>query len=222
MKNRIFAGSILGSVLALVIFFAMYISSLRSRAQHIIDAVGLSSAPIGVPYTVESLRIRVGVLTSGQCSGERCYYETALNNNLLATLHLASFAEIRAGFYFNRGNLAGGIVDYRIARRHGNSPVVHVQNDGATEDEYSKGLFAVHPHGPRSTELWNGIVELNATTPVMQREAARSFNLDCFSVFSHCSDVASLMPKIWSRNSDGTIRCRFKTSGDAYNEWGSN
>jgi hypothetical protein len=63
------------------------------------------------------------------------------------------------------------------------------------------------------------MVEFNGNATSEQSEAARSFNFGCFSPFSHCVDVTDLLPRIWEHNADGSIRCRFWTSGDAYNDW---
>jgi hypothetical protein len=204
-----------GLLVATFVAFAGYCMLLEQRARDIVNSLAIGSAS---DITVGSLRTTVGKLTDSSCLNERCSYDAVVDNRLLAKLHLANFTELRATFYFEHGSRISTFVEYRAAVDQGNSPVVHVQDDGRASKSW-EGLFAVNPHGPRSKELWNGMLEFNASTREAQRTAAMSFNLHCLLPFQRCLDISDLMPRIWSRNSDGSIRCEFRTSGDAHNEW---
>jgi hypothetical protein len=194
--------------------------SAEKRASQIIDDLRSTSAAKNPVEKFKLLQRKYGGdLKAGPCVSGRCYYEIEVNNRFLARLHLADYAEMTTVFYFDNDSFFGAITNYRIARDGGNSPVVHVQEDSCQGQCPGWLSLGVNPHGRRSVEVWNGMVEFNATATYEQRQAARSFNFRCFLPFKRCTDISDLLPEIWSRNPDGSLRCQFRTSGDASNDW---
>jgi len=109
------------------------------------------------------------------CTPAHCSYAIEITNQLLAALHLSNYVELTTTFHFDRGFLYSMMTDYRVALPNGISPVVHVHEDpcqGTCPEWFRLG---VNPHGPRSSDLWNGIAEFNATVSPEERNAVRSF-----------------------------------------------
>ncbi len=112
--------------------------------------------------TLDEVSAKVGNLKLSGCKGAHCVYDVAVNNRLFSRLHLANFTELRATYYFDHGTRILSVVDYRIAIPRGNSPVVHVQDDGQADELWNE-LFGVNPHGHarmnRGTEQWSSTRE---------------------------------------------------------------
>ena len=212
------------SISAIALFVIIVVTnsaSTQKRANEVIDDLKKMSDAGGPPGNVESLKQKYGSkIKHGEfCTPEHCYYEITINNRLLAMLYLANYAEMVTAFQFDRGAVSFTTTDYRAALKDGISPVVHVQEDNCEGKCPDWIRLAVNPHGPSSTNVSNGMVEFNGSATKEQRDAARSFNLRCFSPFASCKDIADLLPGIWVRNPDGSVRCRFRTSSDAYDDW---
>jgi hypothetical protein len=204
----------------LIIMVANSIST-QKRAGEVIDDLKNMSQAREPTKKFEALRQKYGskIKRSETCTPEHCFYEIGINNRLFAILHLADFAEMTTAFQFDRGSLSFTITDYRLALRDGVSPVVHVQEiccEGKCVDWLELGA---NPHGQRSTNVSNGMVEFNRNATKEERDAALSFNLRCLSPFTTCKDIADLLPGMWVHNAYGSVRCRFRTSGDAYDDW---
>ena len=208
--------------LATVIFglFA-YSAFIQKRASQIVADLGAMSTADDPNASFESLKRQYGsnLKRSEWCSSKRCEYEVSVNNRMLAALHVAPYAEMSTVFFIDNGSFSGAITNYTVTRRDGVGIFVHVQEDYCRQNCSASDWLAVNPHGHRSTDFSNGMVEFNGSATAEQRQASHSFNFRCFSPLSHCKDIVDLLPAIWERNPDGSMRCRFRTSGDAYNDW---
>jgi hypothetical protein len=154
-----------------------------------------------------------------ECNYEYCSYEISVNNRGVAALHLADYAEMITTFQFQRDSLWVSMTEYRVYPRGGEPVFVHVQEDYCRTDCVEWSGLSLHPHGKRSNEKWNAIADFNGKVTGEARNAARAFNLRCFLPLSHCRDVADLLPGMWQHNSDGSVRARFRSIGDAYDDW---
>jgi len=67
--------------------------------------------------------------------------------------------------------------------------------------------------------MWNAITDFDGNVSQEQRDTARSFNFRCFLPLSNCRDIVDLLPGMWQHNPDGSVRARFRSSGDAYDDW---
>jgi hypothetical protein len=220
------------AVVPVIASFAVFLivvvtyAAAQKRAADIIDDLRILASADDPGPRFDSVKKKYGseLRPSDHCTSEGCFYEISVNNQLLAKLHLADYAEMTTGFVFSHGFLSLTITHYRVALPGGVSPVVDVQEDycqGKCSEQFGLGAIGlgVNPHGRRSTNLWNGMVEFNANASSQERAAARSFNFRCFSPFARCRDIVDLLPNVWQRNPDRSIRCRFRTSGDALNDW---
>jgi hypothetical protein len=153
------------------------------------------------------------------CNFEYCFYEINVSNRPLAMLHLADPAEMITTFQFVQGSLSIVMIEYRVHPRDSESVFVHVQEDYCRTDCVDWWSLGIHPHGKRSDEKWNAIVDFNGNVIGKPRDGARSFNFRCFLPLSYCRDIVDLLPGIWQHNPDGSVRARFRSSGDAFDDW---
>lgn len=207
------------SVVLLLIALFTYAASVRSRADDIINDLNSMSAADNPERGFELLRRKYGSEISESCASVHCFYQIRVDNHFLASLRLADYAEMTAGVQIDGGSISFVATDYRVALRKQASPVVHVQEDYCRDKCEDWFALGVNPHGQRSLDLDNGMVEFNANASTQERAAARSFNFHCFSFFTSCGDITRLLPGVWTRNPDGSVRCRFRTSGDAADDW---
>jgi hypothetical protein len=198
-----------------------YSASIQKRATQIVADLAATSAADDPNASFESLKRKYGsnLKRSEWCSSKYCEYEVSINNRLLTALHVAPYAEMSTVFFIDNGSFSGAITNYTVTRRDGVGLFVHVQEDYCRQNCPASDWLAVNPHGRRSTDFSNGMVEFSTKAAGEGRQAARSFNFRCFRPLSRCEDIVDLLPAIWERNPDGSMRCRFRTSGDAYNDW---
>jgi hypothetical protein len=193
----------------------------QKRAREIIEDLNTLSAADNPSKQFESFYRKYGndIKHSEPCTSEHCSYKIGVNNRFFTMLHLANYAEMTTAFQFDRGYLSFTNTQYRFALRNGISPVVNVQEDYCQGKCPAGFNLSIDPHGRRSTNASNGMVEFNGSGNGQERDVTRSFNLRCLSPFATCKDIADLLPNVWERNPDGSIRCRFHTAGDSYDDW---
>lgn len=152
-----------------------------------------------------------------QCDPGHCSYEVVISNELLATLRLSTFTEIRARFDVSHTKLMLTLLDYRTAPRGEAGSIVHVQM--AYSCAASCSYFYVHPWQDTGLNLnradpWegassnNGIVEFGYATSPVNRKAALSLNLGCLTGAERCNNIAQLLPTVWTSADGDLVRCR--------------
>ena len=146
------------------------------------------------------------------CTSSDCYYELRISNQLFPWLYRVPYTELSLTFQIHNGSTGFITVDYTTRQPSGASPVIEVQIDSCTQE--CTPTFYLNPHG-RSTELWNGSVELNAKASSSQREAALSLNVNCFIEFGGCRNIVSLLPRVWKLLKANTIASRLPSMADA-------
>lgn len=148
----------------------------------------------------------------GPCTSTDCYYEMTISNQPLPWLNRLPHTELTTTFQIHNSSIEVVMLDFRTARQHGSSPIVHVQIDSCA---HSCGReFYLNPHG-NSTNLWNGIVVFNARANENERDAALSLNLNCFTKIAGCNDIAQLLPSVWKRVSSDAVLSRRHSMSDA-------
>ncbi|SRR5581483_389697 len=143
---------------------------------------------------------------------EVCSYQVTVSNRAISKVFQIPFTELNARFDLLNRSISAAMVEYRSAQRKGESPVVHVQTDfcPAISTCGSFDFFYVNPWSLSSApERWNGIVEMGfSTAPELQR-AALSLNSKCLTSIRRCTDIAQLLPSVWSASPNG-VRCVIK------------
>ena len=198
------------AVLATALFLG-YGYSLRREAQSVVnDVSGLVSAP-DHDVAFAALRQKYGNrLQSVGCSARVCSYEAKVSNRVLSAVLRIPYTELNARFDLLDKSIVTAVVDYRSAQSKGESPVVHIQTDfcpatGRCGDHWD--FFYLNPWSQSSTpEQWNGIVEMGFAAIPELRKAALSLNSSCLTNIRGCTDIAQLLPLVWSPSAAG-VRC---------------
>jgi hypothetical protein len=205
-----------------LVFLALVIASfltsgyyLRWRAQSVLnDVSALVSAP-NHDVAFAALKEKYGDrLRSVGCwsacrDHEVCSYEVTVSNRALSAVLRIPYTELNARFDLLDESIATAIVEYRSAQWKGESPVVHVQTDfcPAISRCGNFDFFYVDPWNLSSTsKRWNGSVEMGFSTAPELRKAALSLNVNCLRSIRGCTDIAQLLPSVWSPSATG-VRC---------------
>jgi hypothetical protein len=191
---------------------------LQRKAQSVIDDVSSVIAAPDHDVAFAALKEKYGesLLLVGCWSPrtgyEVCSYDVTVSNRPISKVFRIPFTELNARFDLLNRSISAAVVEYRSAQWKGESPVVHVQTDfcPAISTCGSVDFFYVNPWSLSSApERWNGIVEMGvSTTPELQR-AALSFNSKCLTSVRGCTDIAQLLPSVWSGSPNG-VRCVIK------------
>jgi len=212
------AVAVVSLALASCIALASYIFAIRRSASAAVAAVremAVSSDPDTALRDFKQ-KFANGVRESAWCTPSDCGYELSITNRWLSASRLFPYTEMLVRISHVRGLYIANI-DYRVAPRGADGPVVHVQwDDCATECVEN---FSINPHGRSSSNTHNGIVELNRNVTPKQREAAFALKVNCLTKFGGCQGIAEMLPQIWKQNGDGTIASRLRSDSDASGDW---
>jgi hypothetical protein len=204
-------------VLAIASFltFSYY---LHWKAQSVIDDVSRVIAAPNHDVAFAALKEKYGDrLRSVGCWSPRtgyevCSYEVMVSNRAISRVLRIPYTELNARFDLLNGSVSTAMVEYRSAQWKRESPVVHVQTDfcSAVSTCGNLDFFTVNPWSLSSTaERWNGVVEMGFSTVPELQLAASSFNLKCLTSIRGCTDIAQLLPSVWSASPNG-VRCVIK------------
>ena len=209
MKSRTW-NAILALVLLSVAFCAFVamsvITTRKDASSEIRDLKELQDSK-DATATFEMLKRKYGskLQPTQGCSAQDCQSLITVSNRLISALHLVPYAEMKVWFTVWKGSLVFALVEYRVALKRPNSPVVHVQVGMC-----AKGCgvrFDVDPHGT-TQQTWNGIVEVDTRATSQQRDAALALNLACLARIAGCDDISELLPTIWARTGPATVKSR--------------
>ena len=160
----------------------------------------------GNPPTLADLRSKFdGRLKRMEgCTASECGYEIQLSNRVLAVLKIVPDVELNAQFSLRDGFVEVGMLNYTTTIPSGQSIVVHSQMD------FNQGvMFCLHPWEDSSPLDTNGLVSVTAGASAAEKQSALALNVDCLTKFGGCPTVADLLPTIWQRSPNNTIKSRF-------------
>src|SRR5579863_774663 len=201
----------IGTAALATALFLGYGYCLRREAQSVVnDVTELVSAP-DHDVAFAALRKKYGNrLQSVGCSARVCSYEAKVSNRVLSAVLRIPYTELNARFDLLDKSIVTAMVDYRSAQSKRESPVVHIQTDfcpatGRCGDH--RDFFYLNPWSQSSTpEQWNGIVEMGFAAVPELRKAALSLNPNCLTNIRSCTNIAQLLPLVWSPSATG-VRC---------------
>ncbi|MGD0182786.1 MAG: hypothetical protein ABSC15_23485 [Terriglobales bacterium] len=198
------------AVLATALFLG-YGYSLRREAQSVVNDVSELVSASDHDVAFAALRQKYGNrLQSVGCAARVCSYKAKVSNRVLSAVLRIPYTELNARFDLLDKSVATAMVDFRSAQSKRESPVVHIQADFCPATSRCGGhwdFFYLNPWSQSSTpEQWNGIVEMGFAAVPELRKAALSLNFNCLTNISGCTDIAQLLPLVWSPSATG-VRC---------------
>jgi len=198
------------AVLATALFLG-YGYSLRREAQSVVNDVSELVSASDHDVAFAALRQKYGNrLQSVGCAARVCSYKAKVSNRVLSAVLRIPYTELNARFDLLDKSVATAMVDFRSAQSKRESPVVHIQADFCPATSRCGGhwdFFYLNPWSQSSTpEQWNGIAEMGFAAAPELRKAALSLNFNCLTNISGCTDIAQLLPLVWSPSATG-VRC---------------
>jgi hypothetical protein len=137
------------------------------------------------------------------CTPADCVYEVVVSNGLLAALHWVPYSELRSEIWFQNGMLKTTILDYTSSANPHHSVVSHVYVQDGEGPE-----FDLDPWEESSREDTNGIVSVSPESLRLHEQTVLGFDTGCLTNHRGCATVAELLPSVWEKARDGSIRCR--------------
>lgn len=142
------------------------------------------------------------------CTASECGYETVVSNRLLANLHWAPYSELRSGVWFSNGILVSTFLDFTSSANEHHSVVSHVFIQGSDGPEARNLEFDLDPWEENAPADTNGIVDVSPESFRVHESTVLGFDTRCLIKHRGCLTVAELLPTVWERAKDGSIRCR--------------
>ena len=197
------------AVLTLAIGIAIWIYgvSIERDAAQVIGDVEIFTAAGANNEAFKTLQLKYGTRMRkvDGCIESHCSYELAVNNRLYSILHLSPFTELNARFDRSTDDHLV-MITYSIENR----VFLHVQTYsclGRCPSPYFKSFYINPWQSVITTERFNGIVQLESNASPMLMKTAFGFNLNCFTKFGGCNDIAEMLPTAWQPVSSGVIKC---------------
>ncbi len=138
-----------------------------------------------------------------ECRASDCTYRVVVSNQILAALHIVSYAEMESYFWTRDGIVLMDMVNYSTTVNRDHRIVSHVQIDFCNDCQ----TFAIHPWDAASPLETNGLVEIGNKASPQSRRAALSLDTGCLTKLAGCQTVADLLPTVWKQTADKKIAC---------------
>jgi hypothetical protein len=165
------------------------------------------------PPTVQELRERFGraLRQPNPCTSDGCGYDVLLSNLALAELHLVPYTYLRSSFWAKNGVVESDSLELWMITQNGTWALP--EGSWAGTDVLIKycdqcNSFIIYPSEERPPLHGKGSVEIGSMSTADEKRTALAFNTDCLTSWRGCTNVAELMPKIWSVTPRRTIACR--------------
>jgi hypothetical protein len=185
-------------------FIPAYSWFVRMRAESLIrDVSNLYQHPVKATTIGAVQAVFHGKLKQGKfCSPKYCEYEVVASNRRLATLHWAPYAELRIRIEFENGIMYGTFLDFSSSANQHHSIVSHVYIQEAKGPD-----FNLDPWEESSPIDTNGIVGVSPDSLRAHEQTVLGFDLTCLTSHRGCTTIAELLPMVWERAKDSSIRC---------------
>jgi hypothetical protein len=134
----------------------------------------------------------------GPCSHDGCGYEVNVSNGLLYRLRIAPYTNLRTQFWEEKGIMQSNSV-YYYTMPHANLSVL-VKYCRACDPPN------LYPYENAST-FFTGYVEIDLSAPDIARKKAFGMNTTCLTRWGGCDSTAQLLPTVWQKAGQNTVRC---------------
>ena len=134
----------------------------------------------------------------GPCSHDGCGYEVNVSNGLLYKLRIVPYTNLRTQFWEQKGIMQSNSI-YFYSLPHG---IVDVLVKYCRDCDSSN----LYPYENIPTSF-TGYVELDLSAPEIARKKALGINTTCLTRWGGCDSTAEMLPTIWQRAGQNTVRC---------------
>ena len=152
------------------------------------------------PPSLEEIRNVFGsdLQQLGPCSNDGCGYEVNVSNGLLHAFHLVPYTNLRTQFWEEKGVMQSNSV-YFYTMPHGMVDVLV---------KYCRACDTpkMYPYENASTSF-TGYVEIDLSAPEIARKKAFGINTACLIRWGGCDSTAQLLPTVWQKAGQNTVRC---------------
>ena len=179
-------------------FIGAYSLHLEHRANRLVR-VCYEFSERGKSPSLEEIRNVFGsdLQQLGPCSNDGCGYEANVSNGLLHALHLVPYTNLRTQFWEEKGVMQSNSV-YFYTMPHGMADVL-VKYCRACDPP------KMYPYENTSTPF-TGYVEMDLSAPEIARKKAFGMNTACLTRWGGCDSVAQLLPTVWQKAGQNTVR----------------
>jgi hypothetical protein len=197
-KSRLIVAAVCCLIVGLC-FLGTYSLELQHRANRLVWICHQFSQR-GKPPSLKEVREAFGsdLQQLGPCSHDGCGYEVNVSNGLLHTLHITPYTNLRTQFWEEKGIMQSNSV-YFYSIPHGSVDLlVKYCRDCDSPNMY--------PYENASTSF-TGYVEIDLSAPEIARRKAFGINTACLTRWGGCDSTAQMLPTIWQRAGQNTVRC---------------
>jgi hypothetical protein len=193
---------IIATVCCLIVglcFIEAYSLHLEYRANRLVR-VCYEFSERGKPPSLEEIRNVFGsdLQQLGPCSSDGCGYEANVSNGLLHAFHLAPYTNLRTQFWEEKGVMQSNSVEF-YTMPLGMADVL-VKYCRACDPP------KMYPYENTPTPF-TGYVEMDLSAPEIARKKAFGMNTACLTRWGGCDSVAQLLPTVWQKAGNNTVRC---------------
>jgi hypothetical protein len=198
-KVRFAIIAVVCSLIAGLCFIWAYSLELEHRANRLVR-VCYEFSERGGPPSLEKIRNVFGsdLQQLGPCSNDGCGYEVNVSNGLLHAFHLVPYTHLRTQFWEEKGVMQSNSV-YFYTMPHG------------MVDVLVKYCWACDPPNmypyENASSSFTGYVEIDLSAPEIARKKAFGMNTACLTRWGGCDSTAQLLPTVWQKAGQNTVRC---------------
>lgn len=187
------------SLIAGLCFIWAYSLELEHRANRLVRAC-YEFSERGKPPSLEEIRDVFGsnLQQLGPCSNDGCGYEVNVSNGLLHAFHLVPYTNLRTQFWEEKGIMQSNSVEF-YTMPHGMAHVL-VKYCRACDPP------TMYPYENVSTPF-AGYFEMDLSAPEIARRKAFGMNTECLTRWVGCDSIAQLLPTVWQKSGQNTVRC---------------
>ena len=186
------------SLIAGLCFIWAYSLELEHRANRLVRVCYEFSERIRPP-SLEEIRNVFGsdLQQLGPCSNDGCGYEVNVSNGLLHAFYLVPYTNLRTQFWEEKGVMQSNSV-YFYTMPHTVAVLV----------KYCRACDPPNMYPYENTlTSFTGYVEIDLSAPEIARKKAFGINTACLIRWGGCDSIAQLLPTVWQKAGQNTVRC---------------
>lgn len=197
-RGRLFIAAVC-CLIAGLCFLGAYSLELQRRANRLVR-ISYEFSERGSPPSLDEIGKAFGsdLQQLGPCSNDGCGYEVNVSNGLLHAFHLVPYTNLRTQFWEQKGIMQSNSV-YFYTTPHANLSVL-VKYCTACDPPN------VYPYKNASTSF-TSYAEIDLSAPDIARRKVFGINTTCLTKWGGCDSPAQLLPTVWQKAGQNTVRC---------------
>jgi hypothetical protein len=193
----------------LIVVFALssvllYSRLVRRRAESMVQySRELSTRTVPFSFAIVQQQYGSRLKPTEGCDPSVCIYEVEVSNRIFSLFRWVPPTSLKSTFWVRDGVVIENMLDYTTRVDNSRTVTVH-----ASVGFVEGSVFTLHPWNTSTPPDTNGLASISSGSIEDKKQVVLALNTSCLTRFGGCTSIAELLPTVWERTANGSIRCR--------------